>query len=264
MNCLAQEALLRYLHGEMSLEEAEASRNHMEQCPNCRQGAGALSSLTSTLTTLAAAEHHALPPDEEEGHVRTWVAYLDNQLPAAEREQVARHVARCEACRDALEAEQRHLDIMRAERRAAPPSVVEHALALGPSYPGREALPWWQQLGEQLQRWAVLLLFPRPQWVVALGGIALAFFLGWGWGDALRRPPTAPIGQTDARPTAVGLGFGTSTSSQTLLTIPSAEISSIEIKSSLRDTLANPAQAKSAQVRIRLTNGILILEEAPQ
>ena len=124
-------------------------------------------------------------------------AYLDDELPQAEREVLERLIARDQATRKQLEELRQAAELVRGlPRRSAPPSLVEdltaaaerRALLGEPDEAGPPRRPWWYSARSWLSAAAVV--------VITVGG-------GWYVFEAMREPTGPRLAEAPA-PTPTG------------------------------------------------------------
>jgi anti-sigma factor RsiW len=297
MDCLTHETLLQYVEAEISAAEAEEIRRHMEQCSHCRQEIDAIQTLVLNLGKLAWPEDPA--PDANAGCVEamTLAAYMDQQLTGAERERVEQHLVHCQACLDEFIAAGQRLESLAATPQPVPARLIEQATALEHSGAPTVA-PLLPPLLHQLREWAAGLV-PSPQWGFAVSGVAAAAILALYFVLFPSHESTGPLVQTDPGQQRFGYGYGTSAEvlahgsvrlsqelrnallvydaqptsttrdtllallDQSALQVPAEQVSTIEIKRSLRATLASAPEAGQIVQVTLLKGGLLVIAEAP-
>jgi hypothetical protein len=269
----------------------------MKQCSHCRQAIDAIQTLVLSFGKLAWPEE-ALP-GAHAGCVEamTLAAYIDQQLTGKERERVEQHLVHCHACLEELIAAGQRLESLAATPQPVPARLIEHAIAL--EKPGVSTVaPLRPSLRHRLREWAAGLV-PSPPWGLAVSGVAVAAMLALSFVLFSPHESTGPLVQTDPGRRPFGYGYGTATEvlahgsvrlspelrhallgynahptsvtrdtllallEQSALQLPAGQVSTIEIKHSLRATLAAAPEAGPMVQVTLLQGGLLVIAAAP-
>jgi anti-sigma factor RsiW len=192
MSCPGLQSLLRYSYGEADPADSASLQGHLGTCARCREEVEMIRTIDEA---LAGAERIApgdgvaaepCPPAE------LLAAYVEHSLSGSEREQIERHLVRCQECLEQHARATEWLDAAQERSRPLPSRLREQALALDPRLErGRGGFVGHARRAAETVAEMIRLAFARPRWaLVAVPVLAvLVLFL------VLKAPEQGPPGQ---------------------------------------------------------------------